>query len=201
MTLSQANLAIIQQAIIQSPISRPAMQEDLIDHLCCEVEHRMARGCDFEKAFAQAILLLAPNGLKELEQETFLLLNSKTIVMKKLTYFSGALFSIFSSLGIFFKILHWLGANELLILGFGGLLFVFIPLLVLTNRKPSAESSFERRKNLIGVFSLVLFSIGAVLKVLHFAGANEALLLATALFSFGFLPMTFLKMYRQSIAS
>lgn len=60
MTLSQGNLAIIQQAIIQSPISRSAMQEDIIDHLCCEVENRMARGCDFEKAFAQAIRLLAP---------------------------------------------------------------------------------------------------------------------------------------------
>jgi len=200
MNISEENLKTIRGAIIQSPISRMSMQDDLIDHLCCEVENRMSCGVDFEAAFAHALHRLAPNGLLELEKETYLLLNKTKITMKKLTYLSGASFSIFASVGILFKILHWLGANELLIFGFGGLLLVFTPLLLVTHYKQSSRSGFEARRNWVGMISLVLFSTGAVLKVLHLAGANEALLLGTTLFSFGFLPMTFLKMYRQAIA-
>lgn len=200
MTISEEHLRAIRSAIEQSPISRLSMQDDLIDHLCCEVEQTMACGVNFEAAYHRAFQRLAPNGLLELEKETYLLLNKTKITMKKLTYLSGAFFSIFASIGIFFKILHWLGANELLIFGFGGLLLVFTPLFVIIHRKRSSESDFESRRNWIGMISLTLFSIGAVLKVLHFAGANEALLLGTALFSLGFLPMSFLKMYRQSIA-
>ncbi len=200
MNISEEHLKTIRGAIIQSPISRMSMQDDLIDHLCCEVENRMSCGVDFEAAFAHALQRLAPNGLLELEKETYLLLNKTKITMKKLTYLSGASFSIFASVGILFKILHWLGANELLIFGFGGLLLVFTPLLLVTHHRQSSTSGFEARRNWIGMISLVLFSTGAILKVLHFVGANEALLLGTTLFSFGFLPMTFLKMYRQAIA-
>ncbi len=178
------------------------MQDDLIDHLCCEVEHRMCNGDDFDNAFKQALYLLAPNGLKELEQETFYLLKSKTIAMKKLTYLSGALFCILSSIGILFKILHWSGANELVVLGFGGLLFIFLPLLWMArNKNVKDESSFERKRNLTGLISLILISGGAVLKVLHLASANEILILATVTFSFVFLPMTFIKMYKRATAA
>jgi hypothetical protein len=202
MTVSQENLVAIQRAIVESPISRRRMQEDIIDHLCCEVEYRMSCGCDFDNAFEQALHLLAPNGLKELERETFFLLNSKTIIMKKLTYVSGAVFSILSSTGILFKILHWFSANEFLIIGFGGLLLIFLPLLwIARNKQLTTESSFDRRRNLTGFISLILISAGAVLKVLHLASANEILILGTIAFSFAFLPMTFIKMYKQAIAS
>lgn len=202
MNLSQGNLASIQQVIFESPISRLEMREDIVDHLCCEVEKRMLSGCDFETAFNQALFLLAPNGLKELELETFYLLNSKTIAMKKLAYFSGAFFSILSSMGILLKVLHWFGANELLIVGFGGLLFVFLPLFWMARSKQTAEeSSFERRRHIAGLISLMLISGGAVLKVLHLVSANELLLVGTLAFSFGFVPMTFIKMYRQSITA
>ncbi len=202
MTISSENLRFIQKTIRESPISRNGMQEDLIDHLCCEVEHRMYRGDDFDIAFKKALHLLAPNGLKELERETFFLLNSKTIAMKKLTYLSGALLCILSTMGILFKILHWSGANELVILGFGGLLLIFLPLLWMArNKNVKEESSFERKRNFTGLVCLILVSAGAVLKVLHLASANEILILGTIAFSFVFLPMTFLKMYKQATAS
>jgi hypothetical protein len=153
MIISLENLRLIQRTIYESPISRHGMQADLIDHLCCEVEHRMNRGSDFDNAFEEALHLLAPNGLRELERETFFLLNLKTITMKKLTYVSGAVFSIFSSLGVLFKIFHFMGANELLIFGFGGLTLIFLPLLLITRNKQK-QTSFERRRNLTALLSL-----------------------------------------------
>lgn len=49
--------------------------------------------------------------------------------MKKLVVISGALFSSMSLLSVLFKLLHWQGAAELLIVGMFGLAVVFIPAL------------------------------------------------------------------------
>lgn len=201
MNLSNEHLAEIKRVITESTISHESIQQNLIDHLCCEVEHRIAVGYPFDKALRKALFKLAPNGLVEIEREAFLLLNSKTIAMKKLTYLSGAFFCILSSMGILFKILHWSGANELVILGFGGLLLIFLPLLWTARNRIKEESTFDRKRNLTGLLSLIFISAGAVLKVLHLASANEILILGTIAFSFAFLPMTFIKMYRQSIAA
>jgi hypothetical protein len=49
--------------------------------------------------------------------------------MKKLVIISGALFSSMTLLSVLFKILHWQGATELLMMGMFGLAIIFIPAL------------------------------------------------------------------------
>ena len=49
--------------------------------------------------------------------------------MKKLVVISGALFSSMTLLSVLFKVLHWQGAAELLIVGIFGLAIIFIPAL------------------------------------------------------------------------
>jgi len=199
MNLTEENIMHIQEILNASSVSRVEMRENLIDHLCCAIEQKMKRGTAFEQALDSAINELAPNGFKEIEFETFLMLNTKQITMKKLTYLTGLIFSIFASVGMLLKIFHLFGANEILMLGFAGLALFFVPLLMAI-RKPG-KSSFERKRDNVALFSLLLISIGGVLKVLHVVAANETLIIGTAVFSFAFLPMTFLKMYRESIAN
>lgn len=200
MKFTPEHLLTIQRLVEESPISMREMRENIIDHLACAVEYRLLNGIPFEVALDTSLREFAPAGLKEIEHETYLMLNSKTIAMKKLTYVSGLIFSMLASLGIFFKILHWDGANELVIFGFGGLATVFLPLLSIT-RKTMEMPSVEKYRQRIFLISLFLFSIGAVLKVWHMAGANECLLLGTVGFALVFLPLTFLKMYRESVAA
>ncbi|GHN01541.1 hypothetical protein WSM22_30300 [Cytophagales bacterium WSM2-2] len=198
MDLTQENISHIKSIVDASAVSRVEMKDNLIDHLCCAVESKMKAGIQFEDAIVKALNELAPHGFKAIEFETFLLLNAKKITMKKLTYFTGLAFSVFASVGMLFKIQHWTGANELLMLGFAGLAVVFAPLLIVTKR--SSTSSFSRTKDRLAFISLLLISSGGTLKILHMAAANELLILGVAAFSLGFLPMTFLKMYRESIA-
>lgn len=200
MKFTPDHLLTIQRLVEESPISMREMRENIIDHLACAVEYRLLNGIPFEVALDTSLREFAPAGLKEIEHETYLMLNSKTIAMKKLTYVSGLIFSMLASLGIFFKILHWDGANELVIFGFGGLATVFLPLLSIT-RKTMEMPSVEKYRQRIFLISLFLLSIGAVLKVWHMAGANECLLLGTVGFALVFLPLTFLKMYRESVAA
>lgn len=140
------------------------------------------------------MLELAPNGFTELEIETYILLNQKTITMKKLTCSLGLTFSVLASIGFLFKILHWTGANEMLILGLGGLVLFFLPLLLLTRKSTGVQEK-------LALSSLTLVSIGGVLKVFHVVSANEFLLLGVAVFALAYLPVTFLAMYRNSIAN
>jgi len=114
--------------------------------------------------------------------------------MKKLTYSLGLVFSVLASIGFLFKILHWTGANEMLILGLGGLVIFFLPLLVVTRGKTGAQEK-------LALSSLALVSIGGVLKVFHVVAANEFLLLGVAVFALAYLPVAFLAMYRKSIAN
>jgi len=105
-----------------------------------------------------------------------------------------------ASAGVFCKILRWEGANELIIAGFGGLVLVFLPLLSFT-RKPVGKSTLERSREVVFLAGLALFSVGAVLKIMHMVSANEFLLLGTAAFSLGYLPLTFFKMYKEAVAA
>lgn len=198
MTLTEENVIEIQGLVENSSISRSEMKDNLIDHLCCSVEHKMKTGKAFEVALTSALNELVPNGFKEIEFETFILLNAKQITMKKLTYLTGMIFSLLASVGMLLKILKLVLANELLILGFGGLALFFVPLLIMV-RKPGA-TSFERKRDNVALVCLLLISIGGVLKTFHVVAANETLILGTAAFAFGFLPMTFMKMYKESIA-
>jgi hypothetical protein len=199
MNLSNKDLLIIQQTIEESPISRESMKENIIDHLSCAVEFKMTHGWDFEEAFSEVLQEFAPNGLREIEHETYLLLNIKTITMKKLTYLSGLIFSTMASAGLVTYFFRMPLRNELLITGFGGVLLIFMPLLLIS-RQPAAKTPFERKKDRVAIISFLLFSLGGVLKGIHVPSANETLIIGAAVFTFGYLPMLFLKMYRESIA-
>jgi hypothetical protein len=98
-----------------------------------------------------------------------------------------------------FKVFHYMGANELMVVGFIGLAVFFAPLLMVVRK--TEKSSFERKRDNVALISLFIISVGGVLKLSHVVAANETLIIGTAVFAFGFLPMTFLKMYRESIAN
>jgi hypothetical protein len=196
MNLSNENIKEIKEILNKSKISNAQMRDNLIDHLCCATEAKMKIGKQFQDALETAMQELAPNGFSEIELESYLLLNSKSIIMKKLTYSLGLFFSISASFGLILKILHYPGANELLILGNGGIAIIFLPLF-LTSRKKTTFQFIDK----IALVSLSFICIGGTLKVMHLASSNEILLAGFLLFSLGFLPMKFLKMYRESIAS
>ena len=49
--------------------------------------------------------------------------------MKKITFFSGAIFLSLTLLGLLFKNMHWPGAGIILILGVAGLTLFAIPVI------------------------------------------------------------------------
>ena len=205
MNLSVENISQIRQLIEESPISRTEMKENLVDHLCCAMEHKISGGLSYEEALTTSIKELVPNGFKEIEYETYLLLNLKSITMKKFIYVSGLFCTMCISVGIILR--ATLGSNAagdfnkiLLGIGFGGLAIIFIPGLLML-RQPSERTTDEKTRLKVLLTSLVLLSIGWVFKIFHITSANEFVIVGTAVFIFGFLPLVFLKMYRESVSA
>lgn len=191
----------IIEEVNQSSLRNQALKDDLIDHFCCMVEIEMNKGSSFEESLNRAYAQTAPNGLDEIQKETIFLLNySKIIIMKKVTYLSGYLFSLTWASGALFKILHLPGAGVLLAAGGIGIAFIFLPLLLVNRyRNFAREVMSEKMKLLFGIASIILLITSITMKMLHLMGAALMLGVSFLVFGFGFLPFLFFRMYKKSV--
>ncbi|MEQ8546305.1 MAG: hypothetical protein RIC03_00250 [Cyclobacteriaceae bacterium] len=189
------------RAVEDSSIKDQSLKDDLVDHLCCLIELQMKKGSAFENAKAYALEQTAPNGLDEIQQETIFLLNySKTIFMKRLTYTLGFIFSAAFVMGIFFKLMHLPFAMILLFGGGTGLAFIFLPLMLINRyQQLMREVLSERLKWIMGSASFMLFILASLMKLNHLMGAAVMLGVSFLVFTVGFLPFLFFRMYRRSV--
>jgi len=196
MTLSAGHIIYIKELLDTSPISSELMKDDIVDHICCAVESKMKQGENFEKALPNVMSEFAPHGLYEIERESYLLLNYKYIIMKKFTYSFVAIACIATCVGLLAKMLHLDGANESLIFGLASMT-VAVPMILF---KPGM-TTLERTRAFFALTSLAFITIGSSFKIMHLAGANVALVIGNIILVLGFIPLSFIKMYRESIAS
>ncbi|WMN06856.1 hypothetical protein QYS48_34010 [Marivirga arenosa] len=198
--ITDEQLAYIANQINDSNISSLEMRDDLIDHFCCLIEIEMQRGRDFEDAYQKAYEQTTPNGFEEIQYETLFLLNHKKIIlMKQFTYISGFIFSFSFTVGLFFKLMHFPGANIMMFSGLLGVSFIFLPLLLIIKFKDKVLTLIsERLKWIFGTFSLMLIFLGSFFKLLHLQGAGVLFGLGFLIFGFLFLPFYFFRMYKSS---
>lgn len=127
MELSAQHLEIIHQDILQRGIAMDELAESLLDHICCSIEN--GNNDDFEQAYQNALSDFGHHGLQKIQDETFyLLILKREITMQKSMYIMGYLVAFLATTGLLFKIMHWPGANIMLVLGIALLNFVFLPM-------------------------------------------------------------------------
>ena len=202
MSLTEKQIDSIRNILIAEGIQNESLTDDVLDHICCVVEVLVKRGESFDSAVDEAIVDLAPNGLKDLEIQTRYLLNSKRIViMKKLMYSAGFIGAVLISIGSLFKIMHWPSANIMVISGMIAFLLLFVPLFALDRYKVQASKAMSGKiKILVGSVSAFLIGLSVVFKMMHWMGASVLLVLGVGLFTFGFLPFLFFSLYKKSIS-
>lgn len=200
--LSSSQLKVISDIVSDGSITIRTLKEDVIDHLCCVVEHKLENGMSFEQAIKEALIELAPDGLQEIEEETIFLFNvNKSIHMKKVMYSIGLISSMVMSLGWLFRIFQWPGGPELSNYGFFVFALLFVPMLAINQFNISIKKTIpEKLRIMLGLFSGVVTCIAVFFKIMHLPGADYLMLTGGLLFIFGFLPMLFLTMYKKSIS-
>jgi hypothetical protein len=174
---------------ISSDISRQEiifshLLEDLIDHVCCDVENEMQKGLDFTDAYYRVKQKMGSRRLKEIQEETLYAVDTKYRYMKNIMKISGVAGTVLLGFASLFKIQHWPLAGIMLTLGAVFLAFVFIPsaLGVLWKETHNKKKIFLFISAIIGGICLI---IGTLFKVQHWPGAGIVLSLA-ALFGMAF---------------
>jgi small neutral amino acid transporter SnatA (MarC family) len=87
----------------------------------------------------------------------------------------------------------------LLLIGLSGFVMLFLPLLAYDRYKKRQKSTAEKLKDALGVTSIAIVGAGSIFKIGHLTAGAFLLVGGTLLFTFGFLPLLFLAMYKKSL--
>ncbi len=176
--LTPREIDIISNSVRAHGITFSHLPDDLIDHLCCDVENLMHQGISFTDAFAAVRRNMGSyRRLREIQEETLFAVDIKYRKMKTTMKISGITGTILFGLASLFKIMHWPLAGVMMVLGAITLTLVFMPsaLGVLWKETRSTRRLFL----FISAFLTALFTIGGILfKVQHWPGAGIVITLS-----------------------
>ncbi len=200
--LSDEQVDIIYQRITSDGVTTTALQGGLLDHYCCYIEEEMSNGTDFEAAYRKAFMAITPNGMHEIEEELFFLMNfKKQTNMKRVIYGTGFAAAFLISMGLLFKTLHWPGASVMMFSGFGALIIAIAALWAHSLKHMNKYSGIYKTQIFSGFAAGLLVSSGSMFKTLYFPTANIQIMLGMLLLNLVFLPLFFYQLYKQSISS
>jgi hypothetical protein len=172
-------------------VEREDLQLNLLDHICCVIEHELETGGDFKSFYNELIRRFYRKELREIEDETTLLLTFKHYyAMKKTMIVSGLLTTLGFLAATIFKFNHWPGTNVLFVLGFAMFALLFLPLLFILKMKERPE---RKNKAILSIGMLLGMTaiISVLFKIMHWPGAFVMMLSALCGLVFLFVPIYF----------
>lgn len=195
--LSDTQIDFILNDISARGVEMEDLQHSLLDHVCCIIEQNLEENGDFEGFYHSTIKTFYKNHLWEIEEETISLLTFKNYyAMKKSMLISGTVAVSFLTIGIFFKFMHWPGANISIVLGIGLLSLVFLPLMFILKIKEK-ENLKDKLIIASGALSGVLITMGILFKLQHWPYANIMINTSMFVMLFLFLPFYFFSGIRK----
>ena len=189
--LKDEHITFILEDIRRNGIESEELQLDLLDHICCVIETEMLPNSNFEEFYRSIIHRFYKHELREIQEETQLLLTFKNYyAMKKVMILSGAFSAFTFIIGSLFKIMHWPGAAVMLLTGIVFFCFLFLPILSILKVKEQKQS---KDKLLIGIATIfgIAICLATLFKVMHWPFANILWTSSLGILFFLFLPIYF----------
>ncbi len=185
--LSIQNIDRVTRDVKKQEIVFSHLFDELIDHICCDIENEMQAGLTFLEAYSKVKQKMGSRRLKEIQEETLYAVDTKYRFMKNTMKISGIAGTVLLGFGALFKIQHWPLAGVMTTIGAVTLAFVFMPSALGVLWKET-----HRMKKLFLFISAFLagmcFILGTLFKIQHWTGAGIIIAL-TALFGlFFFIP-------------
>jgi hypothetical protein len=195
--ISDEELDFIVNDIKANGVVIEDLQNNLLDHICCIIEHEMPVNEDFYKFYKQILPRFFKNDLKELQVETENLLTFKNYyAMRNTLKISGIVSALFTILGASLKVLHLPGAGFAIILG--GTLFslLFLPLMIVLKFKDE-EKQVDKIVLSFGFLIAMVAFTGVIFKLMHWPWANIMMISSTATFVFAYVPLYYFTRVRR----
>lgn len=197
--LSDQEMEALSQRIV-AVICDEQLQMELIDHCCCCVEELMSQGLPFSDALDQSLLLLAPDGIHEIEAEVNRVLNPQIpTAMKTIMYFSGFIAAFCILLGLTMRMLHWPGADITLLCGDLALITSMFAVMITLYSDLRVVPRLTLVRSAAGSLGGVFIGTGSFFKIMHWPFANLLFVLGMLLVIFIFLPLLFRHLYQREM--
>jgi len=189
--LSEEQVQYILTDLEQKGIRIEELRLSLLDHICCVLEEELHDPEDFRSQYEHVLPRFFRKELSEIQEETELLIRFKNYYAMKRTMLISAGFTAFTFItGAFFKVMHYPGANVLILASIIVLSFLFLPILFVFKIKETS-SARERITLAIATIFGIMISLSSLFKLLHWPYANVLWLTSLGLLFFGFLPIFF----------
>ena len=195
--VSDEQVDFILQEIEAHGVTIKDLQWSLLDHMCCIIENEMSETDNFDQFFQRLLPRFFNDNLREIQEETELLLTFKHFyAMKKTVNISGLLAAVLTLTGSVLKVMHWPGAGVAFVLGIALFSLIFLPLMIALKFRDEGTKTDKLVLSLgflIGIFT----SIGFLFKIMHFPYANIMMLTGLVSFTFVYVPLYFFTRVRR----
>lgn len=161
--------------LAQQGLSFKPLQDEMLDHIGCDLEERMNGGVSFHDAWHQLITELPGNHFQLIQKDVMETINKRFTLSRGLSFVAISLLVV----STLFKIMHLQFAGEVLLLSFG-----FIAASLVTTSLSGIFLNKEKKggvRVLAEVIGIVVLLIGYGFKILHLAGADGVILVAVVL--------------------
>ncbi len=198
--LSKEDIDFLQRSLVQKEIKYDPLVDEILDHICCEVEDLMEAGMSFSDAYLRFSKSLQPKALKTLEDETIHLVNYKLFIMKKAIYILASIVISLFILGFLFRIMHWPGASQIFIIDLS-LTAILLPIWTIYRFKLGNMTATDKVLFPVAAIFIFLFTSGSFFKIMHWPGAGiMAVIGLIGLAGIG-VPYFFFSAYKKSLKS
>jgi len=189
--LTEKEIRRLNREIQKQGLTYTELQQELLDHLCCDVEAEMEEGLEFIKALEKVRNGMGKDRIQEIQEETLLLINQKYRIMKKFMYIMGMIAPAMLITGTIFKVQHWPGAGVLLTLSLFLLGAIYLPVFVMVKIRDTRKEG--KKVNIpmyiFGLIAGIIFIAGAMFKIMHWPGAGIMIMLSGIVTVFIFIPI------------
>ena len=189
--LTEKEIRLLNREIEKQGLTYTELQQELLDHLCCDVEAEMEEGLEFIKALEKVRKGMGKDRIQQIQEETLLLINQKYRVMKKFMYILGMIAPAMLITGTIFKIQHWPGAGVLLVLSLFILGAIYLPVFVMVKIRDTRKEGkkVNMPMYIAGLIAGIIFIAGAMFKIQHWPGAGIMITLSGFVTVFVFIPI------------
>jgi hypothetical protein len=164
----------VREYLEQQGLSFKPLQDEMTDHLSCDLEIQMSAGYSFDAAWHQVTGEIADNHFQYIQNEIMETINKRFTWSQALSFLALGLLLI----SMLFKSLHLPLSGELLILS-----FIFIAASLLTTSLSGVVLNRGKQgaaRVLSMVAGIIILLIGYGFKFFHMPGADGLLLLAVS---------------------
>ncbi len=95
--LNEQQIVSIEKILEEKGLDYGPLKEELLDHICCQIENEMTTGNLFSQALQKSLDAFQEDEMKELQTQTLSLLNKNQTFMKRLSFAALITFMVVAS--------------------------------------------------------------------------------------------------------